>query len=226
MSITLTPTLVQTNFSETFTISTGLTSTSISSVTVTKGTGSTYGYVNLTLSTGSSSQDFKNQASLTFTGTGSSEISFTLSGAYTDFLFDDQSVKYYYNPQNIKIGIGVTNIFPQLDVNVNSSNSEAYSFTNFEITQDTETTTENVSQFYYEKPYWTEVPETVDALYSFTPSNKGPQNYNYTFTLSYDDGIGSGTSTSSVIHPATYNIEYQKIQFLNRLNNQRFNTGQ
>lgn len=226
MSITLPSTPVQTSFSQTFTISTGITSTSISSVTVTKGTGSTYGYVNLTLSTGSSSQDFKNQTSLTFTGTGSSEISFTLSGAYTDFLFDDQSVKYYYNPQNIKIGIGVTNIYPQLDVNVNSSNSEAYSFTNFEITQDTETTTENVSQFYYEKPYWTEVPETVDALYSFTPSSKGPQNYNYTFTLSYNDGIGSGTSSVTVTHPATYNIEYQKTQFLNRLNNQRFNTGQ
>lgn len=234
MDITLPSTLVYSNnnFSETFTISTGLSSININSITVTKGTGSTLAYDNLFLTRVGSgnSQNFKTSSSLTFQiGTGISEVEFTLTGKYTDYLFNDQEIGYYYNPENITIGIGVTKTYPQLSVNTNSSNPNAYSFMNYQQSVSTATTTGNISQFYFTAPYWTEVPNPVDALYSFRPSEKGPQNYQYIFTVNYTGTYietGSGSSTVTVTHPASYNIDYQKAQFLDRLNNQRLNVGE
>jgi hypothetical protein len=214
-------------FSQTVTVGTGRTFTDeITSITVSKtpiSTGSSAtaaAYQSLTINT----QDFLSVDSRTFNyGAGITSVTFTLAGTYTDYMFTDQNIKYYNNPTTISAGNTFTKEFPQLNVNVNSSNSNAYSFVNYQTSTRTETQDNTVNQFYYETQSWASVPNPVDAIYSFQPSAQGSVSYfTYNFRVVGTGLSGAFDETVSVTHTVNYDLEYERQQFLNVLNNQRF----
>lgn len=214
-------------FSQTITVSTGLTFTNqINSIVVSKTPSSinnaptAAAYQSLTIN----GQNFLSVDSRTFTfGTGFSTVNFTLAGTYTDYMFTDQKIKYYNNPTNVEVKGPITKTFPSLTVNVNSSNRNAYSFVNYQKTERTETQGNTVNQFYYEAQSWASLPNPVDSVYSFTPSGFGSVNYfNYSFRVIGDSFFGSFDETVSVSHTVNYDFEYQRQQFNNVLSNQRF----
>lgn len=214
-------------FSQTVTVSAGITTTDqIFFITVTKspistgGTGTSLAYQSLTIN----SQDFKSVDSRTFNyGAGITQATFTFSGTYTDYMFTDQKIKYYDNPTNIGIGVSTTKEYPTLNVNVNTSNPEAFTFLNYQTDATRESTSNTRQQFYYETQSWANVPNPVDAIYSFEPSVQGSVPYfTYTFNV-----VGTGLTapfnrTVSITHTVNYSLDYEKAQFLNALNTQRF----
>lgn len=226
----LTPATIYQAFSQTINVSAGTTGETVSSITVTKtpistgGTGTSLAYQSLTLN----GQNFISTDSLTFSyGAGTSQITFTLAGTYTDYPFSDQVIKYYNNPNKVTIGVGTSTTTSSTSVNRTVSNDAANPKVNSYIinqtSQQTATTANNRSQYYYTTQGWANVPNPVDAIYSFQPSAQSSINYfTYTFSIQFTNLFGSGTSTFAVTHTLNYDLNYEKQQFLNVLNNQRF----
>lgn len=216
-------------FSQTITISAGTTGETFSSITVTKspistgGTGTSLAYQSLTLN----GNNFISTDSLNFSyGAGTSQISFTLAGTYTDYMFN-QTIKYYNNPNKNTAGIASTTNMPSIKISRTISNGDANpkinSYLNSKVSYQQVSTTNTRDQYYYTTNSWANVPNPVDAIYSFQPSTQGSINY---FTYNFNI-VGTGlTQSFNVNIPITqtinYDLGYETTQFLNTLSNQRY----
>lgn len=221
---------------QTITVSAGYTGEIISSITVSKtpistgGTGTSFAYQALRLN----GNDFKAVDSFSFSyGVGTTSIDFTIFGIYTDYLFSDQSIKYYNNPSNTTIATGLTISVPKNSYNriVADENATSKVNTYLKISESSETISSpnNLCDYYDEVTAWYELSEkvgagnSVNAIYSFTPSLKDSVNYYYTFSITYsntDPFYGSGVSDITIIQQVNYDINAQRIKFDEALNNQ------